>query len=635
LDRGAQDRRVNRRGFVAGAGAGIASATLAGCQPRQPRAPTAFEGFLADAAHELIGDAPEFAAQAGLSAQQAGGAYADRLDDRSAGAVDLRRAAALRRLAQWRGLTRDRHSPEDETTAEVLDAQFSAMAAGARFSYGRFAPLCGFSPYVVNHIDSAFVSLPDFFSAYHGVPTLDDARAYVTRLKAVAGALDAEGARARTDAALGVVAPDFVLERAQRAAQAILDTAPAATPFVAALRGRLETLVGPLDSAVVAIETPERAHARNLIAAAEAIAANDIAPAFRRTAALIAELRARAGHDVGVWRLPDGEAYYRASLGLHLTRPMSAEALHRLGLERVARVTGELDMMLRSQGLAEGAAGERLAKLTVDPRFHYPNEPDSRARVLGDFVACQQRAAARLARWFASPPELKLIVRAMADTTPASFLASYQAPPLDGSQPGVALVNLRDPSAPARFDLATLAHHEGLPGHHLQTAAARRRADLPVLRRLLSFSAFAEGWATYAEGLADEMGLYDDDPYGRLGYLRWQAWRAARLVVDTGIHALRWSKEQAAAYLLQVTGDAPGLIEDEIARYVTAPGQACAYEIGRAEIVRLRDRARTGLGGRFDIRNFHDVVLRAGETPLDTLARRVESWIAGGGAARS
>jgi uncharacterized protein (DUF885 family) len=267
--------------------------------------------------------------------------------------------------------------------------------------------------------------------------------------------------------------------------------------------------------------------------------------------------------------------------------------------------------------------------MTADPQYAYPQTEAGREQLLADVRARVAAVSARAARWFAALPKAKLEVRRVPTTAEASSPGAYYDPPaLDGSTPGVYYINLRSMGEMTRIDLPTQDYHEAVPGHHFQSALARERTDLPLLRRLINVNAYAEGWGLYAEQLADEQDLYDNDPVGRIGYLRWQLWRAARLVVDTGMHAKRWSRKEAIAYLAEVTGDTPGVIVSEVERYAAWPGQACGYELGRREIVLLRDEARAALGPDFDIRGFHDAVLAYGDTPLSALALSVRAWIA-------
>ena len=266
--------------------------------------------------------------------------------------------------------------------------------------------------------------------------------------------------------------------------------------------------------------------------------------------------------------------------------------------------------------------------LTADPRYAYEPTPADNAQALADVDKRLRGIEARLPRWFVAGPKAKLQVRPASSFAAASFSGGfYEAPPLNGSRPGAFILNLAGHGGLNKIDLATLVYHEAEPGHHLQISRALERADAPVLRRLIGFNAFSEGWALYAEQLADEMGVYDGDPIARIGYLRWQIWRAARLVVDTGMHAKHWNKAQAIAYLADTTGDSADVIEIEIERYAAMPGQACGYELGRQEIVRLRDKARAALGARFDIRDFHEAILAEGDLPPAALEARVDAWL--------
>jgi uncharacterized protein (DUF885 family) len=355
-----------------------------------------------------------------------------------------------------------------------------------------------------------------------------------------------------------------------------------------------------------------------------------IIPAYRRTATALAELRARASDAPGVGRLPGGDAYYQAALKAQTSSDLTPKEVYARGVARVRALSAEMDMMLRSQGLTDGSVGQRMALLTADPRYAYPATPEGRAMILVDADARLKGVSARLSRWFLHSPQTPLEIRVAPSYAAASIAGGYyEAPPLNRARPGALVLNLDARPGLNRIDLATLVYHEGLPGHHLQAARAIERADAPLLRRLISFNAFSEGWALYGEQLADEMGLYDGDPVARLGYLRWQMWRAARLVVDVGIHAGGWSKAQAVAYLLDTTGDTPEVIEAEVERYAAMPGQACGYELGRAEIVRLRDKARAALGAQFDIRDFHEAILARGDLPPEALEAQVDDWLAG------
>lgn len=611
--------------WMAAIAIGAALAATA-CGPQSDPPVSAFDGRVEDWTRELLADSPELATQAGVAIEAAGGPYADRLDDRSALASEARRSAALRRLTELRALDSGRLGADDALTHNVLSEHFEAAAAAADFDYGGFSPLGGIEPYVLNQLDSAFVTLPEFLERRHNINSLADADAYLSRLRAVAGAIDAETARARADAEAGVRAPIYVIDTmiamldAAAARPALLQT------YFTGFRSKLEALLAAEPDA--AARERLQNHAFGLEARAEVVVRDQIIPAHQRAAAFLRADRANASEDAGVWRLPRGAEYYAAALRVETTTTLNPDQIHRIGLDRVRTLGGELDIALRRIGLTEGPVGTRLAQLTADPRYRYPDNDEGRAQAIAEVQARVNRVLERAPQWFGHLPRAPLEVRRVPLFQEASQPgAFYSAPSLDGATPGVYYINLRDLSEMTRIDLPTQDFHEAVPGHHFQVALAQEQTQIPLLRRLISFNAYGEGWGLYAEELADELDFYEGDPIGRIGFLRWQLWRAARLVVDTGLHAQRWTRQQAIDYLAQTTGDAPGVIATEVDRYIVWPGQACGYEIGRREIMRLREHARTELGPEFDLRGFHDAVLLNGETPLPVLGGLVEAWI--------
>jgi uncharacterized protein (DUF885 family) len=420
--------------------------------------------------------------------------------------------------------------------------------------------------------------------------------------------------------------PDFIIDATISLLAGVLAEPPIRQIYVTGFRRKLDALA--------AAETGEAARAeiaqRNLayVARAEAIVRDHVLPAHRRAATFLRAERANATDEAGVSRLPRGAEYYAAALRIETTTDLTPAQIHRSGRERVEALTNQLDIALRRVGLTAGPVGERLAQLTADPRYRYAETDEGRAQLLADVRARVDQMMERAPQWFGRMPRAPLEVRRVPEFLEASQSgAYYNSPSLDGATPGIYYVNLRDLSEMTRIDLPTQDYHEAAPGHHFQIALAQEIADTPLLRRLVSFNAFSEGWGLYAEELADEQGFYDGDPIGRIGFLRWQLWRAARLVVDTGLHAQNWTRQQAIDYLVATTGDTPGVIATEVDRYIVWPGQACGYEIGRREIMRLREQARNDLGPDFDLRGFHDAVLLSGEVPLGVLAGLVRDWI--------
>lgn len=598
----------------------------AACGPRGPQPMTAFDGRISDWTREILADSPELATRAGVSEEAAGGRYKDRLDDRSSVAQEARRSAALRRYTELRSLDASSLSPADALTLAIVREHFEAAAAGAAFEYGDFSPLGGLRPYVLNHMDSAFLTLPGFLDERHQVATADDAEAYLTRLRLAADAIDAETQRARDDATGGVRPPLFIMDATIEALEAVLAQAPVQQLYVTALQRKLDALAAAVTDPAARAAMQQRN--AGYVARAEAIVREHVLPAHQRAAIFLRADRVNATDEAGINRLPHGAEFYAAALRIETTTTLSPDEIHRIGLARVRSLTNELDIALRRVGLTEGAVGARLSQMTADPRYQYEDSDEGRAQLIADVQARVNRVMERAPQWFGRLPQAPLEVRRVPPLLEAGQPGAYYEPPtLDGGTPGIYYINLRNLGEMTRIDLPTQDYHEAVPGHHFQTGLAQENRSAPLLRRLMSFNAYGEGWGLYAEQFADEQGFYEGDPVGRIGYLRWQLWRAARLVVDTGLHAQNWSRQRAIDYMIATTGDAPGVVVTEVDRYIVWPGQACGYELGRREIARLRDSARNALGPDFDVRGYHDAVLLNGEVPLSTLDALVRDWI--------
>jgi uncharacterized protein (DUF885 family) len=359
-----------------------------------------------------------------------------------------------------------------------------------------------------------------------------------------------------------------------------------------------------------------------------------VVPAYRKLIAFFEGQLARSSTDDGVWKLPDGDAFYRYRLRSETTTRMTPQQIHDLGLAEVARIESEMIAILSAQAqLPPGETpAQALARLAKDPRFLYPNTDEGRNAALADYkkMIDQQldRSRAVIGLVPKAPIEVKRIPEFKEKTAPGAY---YVAPALDGTRPGVFFANLRDMNEQPKFGMRTLAIHEGVPGHHFQIALAQEQQGGPTFRRVLPFTAYMEGWALYAEWLGTELGFYKDDPFGDLGRLQAEMLRAVRLVVDTGIHYKRWPREQAIAYMLGKTGEPEAGVVSEIERYIVDPGQACAYQVGMLSIRAARERARKALGPRFDadaLKAFHDLVLGGGALPLEVLDEQVDAWSA-------
>lgn len=598
------------------------------CGPSRPPPVTAFQGRLGDWTREILADSPELASQAGVSAQQAGGTYNNRLDDRSQDALDARRSAAIRRYAELRALDTGALSADERLTYQILREQFEGASDSAAFDYGSFFPVgdgAGAEPYVLNQMSSAFITLPSFLDQRAQVRSLADAQALVQRLHQASVAIDQETRRAQSDAERGVRPPLFIMDETIAALDGVRNTPLAEQPYLTSFQQKLAAFIA---SRPATQQQALQQQAQALLAQAQAIVRDEILPAHERAAIFLRADRANATDEAGVSRLPHGQEFYAAALKLQTTTDLTPQQIHAIGLDRVRELNTQLDIALRRVGLTAGPVGQRLALMTRDPRYVYPSTDEGRTELMHDVQSRLDRMLQLAPQWFGHLPRARFEVRRVPVFAEAgSSGAYYSAPSIDGSSPGIYFVNLRDLSEMTKIDLPTQDFHEAIPGHHFQISLAQELHDVPLLRRLISFNAYTEGWGLYAEQLADEEGFYDNDPVGRIGYLRWQLWRAARLVVDTGIHAGHWTRQQAIDYLTQTTGDTPGVIATEVDRYVVNPGQACGYELGRREIVRLRENARNALGPDFDLRAFHDTVLLHGELPLNVLDQVVQTWI--------
>ncbi|THD74403.1 MAG: DUF885 family protein [Phenylobacterium sp.] len=598
---------LDRRSLLLSASAGAAALALprlAGAQAASPLTPL-FDRFF----QERLRQRPESATQLGLDK----GENADlkgRLSDQSPAGLKAAKAQTADQLRRLKAVDRAALGPADRVSYDTVLYSLESTAAVQAFDFGGNA--FGPSPYVVSQLTGAYQQVPDFLDTKHRIETAADADAYLSRLDAFTGQLDANTERMKHDAALGVAPPDFMLDLT-------LD--------------QLSKTRLPAADNILVTSLAKRAAAKGLSASYAADAARiyeaKVAPALDRQIAEAKRLRATASHDAGLWRFKEGPAFYQAALHDTTTTPYSPDEVHKIGLDQAREISARLDGLLKKQGLSQGSIGARMAALYKDPSQLYPNTDAGKAQAI---AYCNERLAqirTMLPRAFSRLPPYQFEVRRVPPQTEAGAASAFsQGPALDGSRPGLVYFNLHDSAEWPKFCLATTIFHEGLPGHQLEGGLALSNPNLSLLRKTTSFPAYGEGWALYAEQLSDELGAYDDDPLGRLGYLKFQMFRANRCVVDTGLHHLRWSREQAIAYFVDQEGEAPGFAAREVERYCASPGQACSYKLGHTEIVAIRARAQAALGPKFQIKDFHDAVLANGRVPLEVLRRVGDEWIA-------
>ncbi len=602
---------MSRRAML---GATTASLVLAACTRTTPG--SELSAILDRASVDFLRESPEFATSLAISEEQAGGRYMDRLSDASKEGLLRQRQIGERALAELRALDRATLEGQDGVTYDVVVTAIGNNVEAAGFESGGGAT----APYVVTQLTGAYTGIPDFLASQHPVTNREQADAYLTRLSAYARVLDQESVRIADDAAAGVIQPDFTIDGAVRQLGGFAGTAPAQTVLVQSLQSRLAEAAGIADADKTA-----------LTQRAEAIVRDEVLPAYQRQIAALTAIRPRATHDAGVWRLPRGEELYASALKNYTTTSMSPDEIHQMGVDLVASLNAEMDAGLRAQGMTRGTLAQRLGALARRPDQRYPNTDAGRAELLAALNAQVQAINARMPEVCGTLARAALEIKRVPEYTEAGAPGGYyQSAALDGSRPGAYYINLRNPSEEwPKFTLPTLTYHEGIPGHHWQISIQQEAGALPFIRSaLLGFNAYAEGWGLYAEQLADEMGMYANDPFGRIGYLQSAAFRASRLVVDTGIHSKRWTREQAIASMVAATGDQESNIVTEIERYCVWPGQACGYMVGRQALNRMRDAARTTLGDRFDLKGFHDAVLTNGSTPLSVTESLVQQWAA-------
>ncbi len=565
-----------------------------------------FDAFI----QEMLDHSPEGATGLGMDSGPRA-AQRSQLDDRSLAASDDARKRTAADAAALHGVNRAILSPSDkityDTVAYVIDGQDKAART---FDYAG-GGVGG--PYTVSQLTGCYQQIPDFLDSQHPVENAADAEAYLARLQAFSVALDQDSEQMRHDAGLGVIAPDFILD--------------GAIGQMAKLRGQ------PSDQSNLVGSVARRAKAAGLAGDYQGRAAKiyeaAVQPALDRQIALAKDLRAKATHDAGVWRLPKGEEYYAQSLQQATTTKLSPKEVHELGLDRVAFISGQLDSDLKKLGRTQGTVGERLRAMYDDPKFRYPNTDAGKELLLADLNKKVAAVTAKLPGYFKTLPKAALLIKRVPPATEQGAPGGYyNGASLDGKRPGMYYINLRDTAEVPSWTLSTLTYHEGIPGHHLQISIAQE-APLPLIRRIIGFNAYQEGWALYAEQLADEIGMYADDPYGRIGYLHDALFRGVRLVVDTGYHQMRWSREQGIKYYTDHLGDPEKSAITECERYCVWPGQACSYMVGKLTWLRLRAKAKAAMGARFDIGAFHDAALRNGAMPLDVLGDVIEGYIKG------
>ncbi len=596
--------RPTRRDVVRGLATGLVMGT-APVRATPPREDP--QSLLRRLMDERLRHSPELATRLGLDT----GALSRlrwNLDDRSLAASLAARERTGDQLRAIDSLRDADMAPEDRLHLQAVRHFLQLERDIGRFPFGAAVDP---RPFVLSHLTGAYTSIPEFLASRHPLIEASDAAALLSRMREFGRILDQEVEHLRHDAGRGVIPPDFVLARAKGQLTDLRDSPPDQSPILLALQ------TGAASGTLLP-------HFRN---GARRIWSDLIVPALDRQIEALSSLLPRAGHEAGIWRLPDGEAYYGTSLAHATTTAFSPGEVHVIGLEMVRQMTAEADRLLRAQGLTTGTLAERVGALYSDPRFLYSDDDDGRARLLSDISGRIRAFRAQAPRAFRNLPTVPVEVRRVpALLEGGAPPAYYEDPSLDGSRPGTFFVNLATTSAWPRWLLASTVFHEAEPGHHLQQSVLIEGPQIPPIRTILWSSGYGEGWATYAEQLAEELGMYEGDDVGRIGYVLTALLRACRLVADTGVNSLRWSREEAIEWMIE-NGIPRPLAMNEVERYCVWPAQACSYMIGKGEWLKQRERARSALGSRFDLREFHAAALAIGPVPLTMFHSVIDDFI--------
>ena len=603
---------VDRRTFLLSTAA-FGAAGLAGCATPAGGGAAGTRDQQLDALltrwfNEDLRDSPEFATNLGLDVGELASLRGN-LGEETPAKAETERAEAIARHQELRRFGRRGLSESGQLNYDIAEFRRSVDAQGAKFRFGEVGGRP--APYVVSQLGGAYYGTPDFLDAQHPINTKGDADFYLARLGDFARNIDGETERLRHDVGMGVIPPDFILDKTIANLEQFRRTPAAETTLVSSIvRRTKEKDLGDYRSAATQLVT------------------GSIHDALDRQIAALKAIRPRATHDAGVWRLPGGEEYYRYGLRYNTTTDYTPDQIHQIGLDQVRDLHGRIDTLLRAQGYTRGTVGERLNVVNKEERFLFPNTDKGRADLLALLNQQVAEITPLLPRMFRTlPKNARVDIKRVPPSIEAGAPGGYaQGPSLDGARPGAYYINLKDTHEWPRWTLPTLTYHEATPGHVFQGTIAREAGELPLYRRTTGFSAYNEGWALYSERVADELGVYADDPFGRIGFLQSYLFRAVRLVVDTGLHHKRWSREQAIRYMVDNAAEPEGSATREIERYIVWPGQACAYKLGETVISNLRAEAEKRPG--FDLRRFHDAVLLGGSMPLTVLERRVRSELA-------
>ncbi len=607
---------LTRRQTMAALGAGAATLALPACANKALSASIAgpldeagAKALLDSIADRLLALSPESATSLGVDVGEKA-ALRGKLGDRSASGQAAIAASLKEDIARIRAANTSQLSYATRTSLAVIESAYQTSLDGFALPYGDIT-VGGWrnTPYVVIQNVGAYLDIPRFLDSDHPVRNKEDAEAYLSRLSEYSFILDGELRRLQLAAEKGLIAPAFLIEKAIKQMEQSLAGAKSGGGLVDSIRQR----------------TAEQKIEGDWAERAEKIAQTDVAFALQRQLHELKTQLPKATMDPGMWARPFGDEFYAWALRASTTTRMTPEEVHQTGLDELRTLHGRMDPILKSLGYTQGSVGERMNALAKDPRYKFADGDAGRAEIMAFIQDWLGKIRAEMPRAFRTLVRGNLEVKRLPpEEEPGAPGAYGGAGSIDGTIPGKFWINLRTTDLHSKYSLPDLTFHEAIPGHVWQGEYANQ---MHPIRAILAFGAYSEGWALYGQQLADELGLYDEYQVGRLGYLQSLAFRACRLVVDTGLHAKRWSREQAVRFFVEENGSNPLEVGSEVDRYCSWPGQACSYKIGHSEIVRQRGLAQAALGSRYDLRDFNDTVVKGGNVPLDVLAKNVAEYV--------
>ena len=600
---------MNRREALAAIATTAALPLLNGCNAQPAKNPDADALALLDQIGEnYLRFAPEGATTLGIDTG-ARAALRSQLADRSADGQKKIADIVRQDLERAKAFDTSGLGHATRTSVEVVRSAYATASEGFALPYGDITVgSWRNTPYVVIQNVGAYLDLPRFLDSDHPVNDAADAEAYVARLQSYGKQLDGELGRMQAARGQGLVPPAFLIDKALTQMRMSAKSAREGGSLVESIARRTKTIPGTW---------AERA---------KTIAAQEIAPALDRQIAELEAQRAVAKDEAGMWARPNGDEFYRWALKASTTTNMTPDEVHAMGQAELEQLHARMDTILKGAGYSKGTVGERMTALAKDPKYQFAEGDKGRAEILAFIQERLTWIRAQLPRAFNTLVNPNMEVKRLPpEEEPGAPTAYGGAGSIDGKIPGKYWINLRTTQLHSKYSLADLTFHESIPGHILQGEYTHQ---MPLIRQLLAFNAYSEGWALYAQQLADELGAYSSDPIGQVGYLQALAFRACRLVVDTGIHAKRWTREQGVRFFVEVNGSNPMEVASEVDRYCSWPGQACGYKVGHSEINRQRERARTAVGSKFDVKAFNDTVVLGGNVPLDVLAKNVDQYVA-------